>query len=321
MPDTTNFADDIVALISHDLRAFDTASDRSQQSRSGILGPSDIGFCRQKATLVTKGIEPTDEKKMWAAQVGTAIHNYVEAALKVKHPDWIMGSIDQLHVTATLPSGAEIGGHPDIVIPDLNTLLDIKTVDGFEWVKRNGTSDAHKYQRWLYAVGCIQQGILTQDQPLFVGNLYFDRSGKEETPYIVLEQFTWELDDEIDQWISDVQYAVMNKEDASRDIAPSVCVQICEFYSVCRGNLPVHEGQDFTTDATLSGAMRMAVEASAMEKRAKAMKAEAKSLLKGFNGTDGEFQVRWTEIAPTFIDGYERAGSVRMDVVPLKRSN
>jgi hypothetical protein len=220
-----SFADDIVAIISHDLRAFDTASDRSQQSRSGILGPSDIGFCRQKAALVTRGIDPTDEKKMWAAQVGTAVHNYVEAALKTKHPDWLMGSIDQLHVTAILPSGAEIGGHPDIVIPDLNTILDIKTVDGFEWVKRNGTSASHKYQRHLYALGAIQEGILDPSQPVYVGNLYFDRSGKEQEPLLLLEPFTHDLSDEIDQWVSDVAYAVMNKEDAMRDIAPSTCVQ------------------------------------------------------------------------------------------------
>lgn len=315
----TDFAADIAATITHDLRSYDTASDRSQQSRSGILGPSDIGFCRQKATLVTLGVEPSDDKKMWAAQVGTAVHNYVEAALKVKHPDWLMGSIDQLHVTATLPSGNAIGGHPDIVIPDLNTLLDIKTVDGFEWVRSKGVSDSHKYQRWLYALGCIQEGILDPEQPLFVGNLYFDRSGKEQEPILLMEPFTHDLADEIDQWVTDVQYAVMNKEDAKRDVAPSICAQICEFYTACRGNLPVHEGQEFTDDDTLRSAIRMAVEASAMEKRSKQMKMEAKGILKGFNGTDGEYQVRWTEIAPTFIEGFQRAGSVRLDVVPLKK--
>ena len=311
---------DLAALISADLKDYDTASARSQQSRDGILGPSDIGFCRQKAVLVTRGIPASDDKKMWAAQVGTAIHNYVEAALKVKHPDWIMGSIDQLTVTATLPSGAEISGHPDIVIPDENTLLDIKTLDGFEWVKRNGTSDAHKYQRYLYALGCIQAGILHDDRPLYVGNLYFDRSGKEQDPYLVIEEFSSnDLAVEIDRWIADVTYAVQHNEDASRDIAPSVCAQICEFYTACRGNLPVHEGQEFTDDPTLVAAIDMYVEGKALSDRGDRMKREAKAALGGFNGTDGRYQVRWTEIAPTFIEGYQRAGSVRMDVVPLKK--
>ena len=56
-----------------------------------------------------------------------------------------------------------------------------------------------------------------------------------------------------------------------------------------------------------------------MTKEAKRLSAAAKQILKGFNGTDGEYQVRWTETNPTFIEGYERAGSVRMDVIPLKK--
>ncbi len=310
---------DILTTIISDLKAYDTASERSQQSRDGILGPSDIGFCRQKAALVTRGIQPTDEKKMWAAQVGTAIHNYVEAVLKQQHPDWLLGSIDNLYVTAYLPSEARIGGHPDIVIPSENMVLDIKTVDGFEWVNRNGTSDSHKYQRWLYATGCLQEGILDSSKPVYVGNLYFDRSGKEQDPILLMEEYTPELADEIDQWITDVMYAVTNREDAARDIAPSVCAKICEFFTVCRGNLPVHEGQEFTDDKDLRTAIRMVVEAQGLEKRAKQLKAEGKRALMGFNGTDGEFQVRWTEIAPTFVEGFQKAGSVRLDVIPLKK--
>jgi hypothetical protein len=311
---------DFAQMIHTDLTTFENLSERSQQSQRGELGPSDIGFCRQKATLVTRGVEPTDGKNMWAAQVGTAVHNYVEAVLKQAHPEWLLGSIDNVTVTAILPSGAALSGHPDIIIPEWNTILDIKTVDGFDWIKReDGVSESHAYQRHLYALGCIQEGVFDTSKPVYVGNLYFDRSGKEQVPMLKIVEFTHDLSDEIDQWVTDVQYAVMNDEDAKRDVAPSVCAQICEFFSVCRGNLPVHEGQEFTEDPTLKQAMRLAVEASKMEKEAKAMKARAKSTLKGFNGTDGVFQVRWTEISPVFIEGYERAGSVRMDVIPLKK--
>lgn len=293
---------------------------RAQQARAGILGPSDIGFCRQKAVLVTKQVQPTDETSKWAANVGTAIHNYVEAVLKDAYPDWLVGSIDHVQVTARLDSGATITGHPDIIAPDLNAILDIKTVDGFEWVKRSNTSDAHRYQRTLYAVGALQAGLLDNSKIIYVGNIYFDRSGKEQTPIIKVDQLDWNEVAEIDRWVSDVTYAVTHGEDAARDIAPSVCAQICEFFTVCRGNLPVHEGQEFTDDPTLIDAMAMVVEAQGMERQAKAMKSEAKQILKGFNGTDGKYQVRWTEIAPTFIEGYQRAGSVRMDVVPIKRA-
>jgi hypothetical protein len=311
---------DYATLIADDLATFDNLSERSQQSLRGELGPSDIGFCRQKATLVTRGVDPSDGKNMWAAQVGTAIHNYVEAALKKAHPDWLLGSIDGLTVTATLPSGASLSGHPDIVIPADNTVLDIKTVDGFSWISReDGVSDSHAYQRHLYALGCLQEGILDPSRPVYVGNLYFDRSGKEKTPVLKITEFTHDLSDEIDQWVTDVQYAVMHDEDAKRDVAPSVCAQICEWFTVCRGNLPVHDGQDFTDDPTIRQAMRIAFEAKEMTKKAEAMKASAKSALAGFNGTDGTYQVRWTETSPVFIEGHERAGSVRMDVIRIAK--
>ena len=144
---------DYATEIDQAIVSFMDNSDRSIQAQEGRLGPSDIGFCRQKAALMVRGVAATDVTPKWAAAVGTSIHNYVEEALKQQFPDWILGSIDNLSVTAKLPSGAEISGHPDIVIPSENTVLDIKTVDGFAWVKREGTSQNHKYQRHLYAMG------------------------------------------------------------------------------------------------------------------------------------------------------------------------
>jgi len=74
--------DKIQALISDALDTYMGNSSRSKQSADGILGPSDIGFCRNKAALMTKGVAATDNPPKWAAAVGTAIHNYVEAAIK-----------------------------------------------------------------------------------------------------------------------------------------------------------------------------------------------------------------------------------------------
>jgi hypothetical protein len=52
-----------------------------------------------------------------------------------------------------------------LLIPSENTVLDIKTVDGFAWVKREGTSQNHKYQRHLYAMGCVEAGLFDPDNP------------------------------------------------------------------------------------------------------------------------------------------------------------
>lgn len=305
---------DYGVAISAALTAYMDNSPRSMQADEGRLGPSDIGFCRQKATLMVKGIDATDAPPKWAAAVGTAVHNYVETAIKRMFPDWLLGSIDDLSVTATLPSGAQISGHPDIVIPESNTVLDIKTVDGFQWVKREGTSQQHKYQRHLYALGCLQAGIFDKSKPVYVGNIYFDRSGKQAEPLAIVEEMDVMLTDEIDSWVQDVIYAVKHGEDASRDIPAAVCERICSHFTACRGALENHDGGEFITDRELVAAVDMYTEARNMEKTAKQMKDEASSRLAGVNGSTGSWQVRWVEVQPTRVESFEKQGYSRLDI-------
>lgn len=294
-------------------------SARTIQSDEGRLGPSDIGFCRQKAALMTRGIEATDSNPKWAAAVGTAVHTYVEAALKEMFPTWLMGSIDDVTVTATLPSGATISGHPDIVIPEDNTVLDIKTVDGFQWVKREGTSQQHKYQRHLYAMGCIAAGLFDKTKTVYVGNVYFDRSGKEPVPLVFVEELDPTLTDEIDGWVTDVIYAVTNKEDASRDIPSAVCEKICSHFTACRGGLQSNSEGDQIVDSDLVSAVEMYVEGRSMEKTAKQMKDEAVSILAGINGATQNWQVRWVNVQPSRVDSFEKQGYSRLDIRKVRK--
>jgi len=305
--------------IAEAMREYHGRSPRAALAREGFLGPSDIGFCRQKAALVIKQTPPSDDTSKWAAFVGTAVGKEIEYALVAAFPDWIVGSVSNLNVTAELPSGATISGHPDIVAPDINAVLDIKTVDGFATVRRDGTSQAHRYQRHLYALGCLQQGILTDDKPLYVGNLYFDRSGKEPEPLVLVEEIDWTLTNEIDSWVQDVIYAVKNGETASRDIPPTICERICEFFTVCRGALPNYEGGMTIEDPALLEAIRMHVEASAMEKEARGLKDAAKDLLAGVNGQSEDYQVRWVTVGSTYIEATTRAGYTRLDIRPVKK--
>ena len=309
---------DLLQELQDALETNEAASPRTMQSREGILGPSDIGFCRQKAVLVTRQTKPTDEVSHWAAIVGTAIHNQVEAAFKKSHPGWLLGSIDKVKVSATLPSGAVISGHPDIVIPERNMVLDIKTVDGFEWTLRNGPSASHKYQRHLYALGLIEAGILDGSKPVLVGNVYYDRSGKKKTPLLYVDEIDHDLTPIIDSWVGDVIYAVKNGEDSARDVAAAVCQQICEFFTVCRGSLPTSDIPEIITDEYLLSAIDMYVDGRNMEKKGSDMKKEASTILSDVNGSSGRHQVRWVKVNPSFIQGYERAASSRLDVREVK---
>lgn len=310
----------IQALFSNALRDYMDGSARSIQSADGILGPSDIGFCRQKATLMIKGVPQTDAVPKWSAAVGTSVHNYVEAALKESYHDWLLGSIDHIEVTATLPSGAEIKGHPDVVVQASNAVLDIKTVDGFQWIKREGTSQQHKYQRHLYAMGLIQAGLLDDSKPVLVGNVYFDRSGKEPEPYVVIEEMDPTLTDEIDSWVTDVIYAVRNNEDASRDIPAAVCEKICTHFTACRGSLEVHEGGELIEDKETVAAINMYVEGRDLSKQADQIKREAQSRLVGINGTDGRYQVRWVEVSPSVVQSFEKDGYMRLDIRKVRKT-
>lgn len=308
-----NIAAEVVASI----QAWEAQSPRSKQAKEGILGPSDIGFCRQKAALVTQEVQPTDNPPKWSANVGTAIHNFVERAVKTSHPDWIVGSIDDLEVTATLPSGATIKGHPDIVIPSENTVIDIKTVDGLSYYRNQGPSLQHQYQRHLYALALIQNGTFTTNKPVIVGNLYMDRSGKEPTPILQSEEFNETLTNSVDSWVSDVIYAVQHKEEASKDIAPAVCERICEFFTVCRGSLPDENSEPITDSETIA-AVNAYVKGSELEKEGASLKKQAKTLLEGVSGNTPTHQVRWVEIQPTIVAQQERAGFMRMDVRALR---
>lgn len=305
---------DYGALIQAAIRAHSDGSERSLQSDAGILGPSDIGFCRQKAALMTRGVEPTDSTPIMAAAIGTAVHNYVEAAIKAMFPDWLVGSLDQITVTATLPSGAQISGHPDILIPADNTLLDLKTKDGLQWVIREGASQANKYQRHLYIMGAIAGGYLDPSKPIYVGNAFIDRSGKEER--VITDTAEWDpmLTDEIDAWVTDVIYAVKNNEDASRDLPAAVCERICSHFTACRGSLETHEGGELITDSELLAAVDMYTLARSMEKEAKQMKDEASSRLHGINGSTGAWQVRWVDVQSSRVESFEKQGYSRLDI-------
>lgn len=306
-------------LISTAVKAYGEGSERSIQSAEGRLGPSDLGFCRQKALLMLKGTEQSDSTSIAAAQIGTAVHAYLADAIKAFFPDWV---VDERRVTAKFPSGAEVSGTPDIIATPYNAIVDNKTVDGFEWVKREGTSQNHKYQRHTYCLGAIQEGLLDPSKPIYVCNLYWDRSGKESEPYFTWEEFDPTLTDEIDSWISDVTYAAMHDEEASRDIPAPICEKICSFFTVCRGGLPTYEGGELIEDQERIVALRMYIEARDMEKMAAQQKKEAQVRLVGTNGVgnvDGTpYQVRWTYVNPTRVEAFDKNGFERMDVRKVK---
>jgi hypothetical protein len=320
MADTVLTPEVASGLVDVAIQSFQANDARTLQSEAGTLGPSDIGFCRQQVTLKLKGVAPTDSTPKWAAACGTAVGEWVEKALKIAYPDWIIGSIDHQRVTATLADGTQVSGTPDIIVPSMNAVLDLKTKDGLNAARKYGDSINYKYQRYLYALGAVQAGILDGDKPLYVGNVYLDRSGGEATPYATIELFDPAYQREIEEWVSDVKYAVDNDEEASRDIAPEVCSLICEFYTACRGGfLPDSDAPEVITAPELVNAASMYDEGRRLAKEGDSLKKEASRLLMGHNGLVGEYQLRWTEVGASDVPGYTRQSYQKINLAKRRR--
>lgn len=294
---------------------------RAQQKTDGVLGFSSIGFCRQAAVLTTRETPPSDPQNAWPAVEGTILGEAIEKALKRKFPDWLFGNLDSLKVTATLKSRASVSGTPDVVLPRDNLVLDLKSKDGLGDARRHPWSDNYRWQVWLQALALQQAGILDPDKPVYMGLGYIDRSGRERPWIHVPEYMVWDPaeEDAVTEWISDVIYAVQHGEDASQDIPAPVCERICEFFTVCRGSLPVTDSTGPIEHEFLLEGIRMYEEARLMEGSAKSLKYAARDRLLGTNGIGLGMQVRTTEIAPNQVPGQERAGYTKVDVRAVRR--
>jgi hypothetical protein len=181
-------------------------------------------------------------------------------------------------------------------------------------------SQNNRFQGFCYADGACRAGILDRTKPVYVIMVYLDRSGSIAKPWIEMEEVNWGLADEVSSWVDDVIYAVKqnNLEEAPRDVPASVCEQICEFYTTCRGGLPMGESE-LITDEHLLEAVDMLVEGREMEKAGRAMASSARKELSGVNGSTGTWQVRTTFVPPSDVAASHRRGYEKVECVAVRK--
>lgn len=318
----------VTDLIVEGLTRYDDNRERSVQSREGGLGMSDLGFCRQKATLQLRGTQADErvfgeggiEVPNWAANVGSAIHNWLDEAFR--DDDAVVLGSEYGPVSAEFPSSRTVvSGHFDLAIPSLNLLLDAKTKNRLEPARREGVTQNNVYQRHAYAMGAVAAGLLRDDGTLKVGNLFLDRSGKDKRPWVQITDFDPTLTHEIDQWLEDVVYAWQHNEDASRDVPATMCPYFCEFFDTCRGGV-LEDTHDPTliTDPDQIRAVQMYLEGQDLARRAKDLQGIAKPILAGANGRavleDVDVQVRWTHVQAS---EFTRSAYDQINVKRMKR--
>jgi len=271
-------------------------SERTQQSKERVLGMSDLGGCREfiRASIAGEPKDAVDGIK-WAAEVGTAVGDYVERILGET------GEFDvQETVVLTLPkTGIKVTGHLD-EIDALNDLVaDNKTVDGLADVTREGPSFKNKVQCAGYLVAGVQAGRLTEQGTAHL--LYFDRSGKSSEPYVWSTNYEGALLilDAVEDRLLDVQHALATGGREGRDgrlmtdEPESWCWAIkCPFYSKCwDGYTPTGKVEH----PRQLEAVRRFVQARADEKDAKERRELARKDLVGVEGiTPDSTIIRWT---------------------------
>lgn len=303
---TTNLADTLTSAV----HGWHAGTDRGQQKQIGV---SDLGGCREFVRFLTVAEAFSDDPDNYAAFVGSALGAQIEQAFVAAHPKVRTG----VEVLVTLPSGAAFPGHPDLVFP--TGVLDIKTVDGLTAVRRSGPSMRQQFQRHLYAAGLVQAGQLPYD--CWVGNAWFDRSGRDSTPHIQVESYDPSWLDRADEWLSDVQYAVYTGENASKDMPLEWCARCCEYFSKCRAEdvLSDREQGGLIEDPDLLDAVEANIEGKRLRKQADAMIEDSRRMLAQVSGRTGSHVVRWVYVNGSDIPGYYRQGYTKLDIRPIPK--
>lgn len=294
---------------------------RSAQQADYRMGVSNLGHCRNLAVLMTKQTPFSDVRDKTAAFFGTVTSEPIENQIKIDHPDYLV----QSNLLVSLPNGARIPGHSDIIIPfEAATeempqgIVDLKSKAELETIRKMGRSQQQQFQLVGYAAAAVDAGYLNPDEPIYLTNVFYDRSGKNQKPYAITTLYDPNEINNISDWVDDVTYAVMNNEEGSKDQAREFCASFCEYFTVCRGTDTNVQG--LIEDPEIIAAVDAYKEGGAMEAAGKKMKAAVKPLLDNVNGSTGTWVVKHTVVGAAHIE-YDRAESTKMSItkVPQKK--
>lgn len=299
------------------IQAASNYSERSLQAAAFQVGISDLGYCSERTRRMLDGQVP-DDTDVLKAFIGTALGDHTEQALVAINPDLII----QTEVTLTL-QGEErtytIPGHPDIIDPVNGILIDVKSAGGLDVVRRTGPSQSQQFQRHNYCLAAYEQGLFPDHEldDLRVANLWVDRTGDEQACHVQMEPFSMDVVRNAAEWLDEVIYNYINQQEAPKEPPREVCAVTCGFFKVCRAYDTDVEG--LITDREALAAIEMYVEGLAMARRAESLKKQAKSALKGIEGSTGTHMLRWTHVNESTIPAQTRRGYDKIDIKEVKR--
>lgn len=277
---------------------------RSKLSGKFHVGISDIGFCSERVRRQLAEIPLDNDPDVLAAFLGTAVGDHIEQAMIARYPNLVTQAKVQVELKGD--GGLyQVSGHPDLVFT--TGVMDIKSVDGLERVKRTGANFQQLVQRHCYTLGAFEAGLLDVDkvEDAWTANLWVDRSGRTKEFHVQRDQFSWNVIEQAAQWLDEVVYSHKFNQIARKEPPRELCAVSCGYYADCRALDTDVSG--LITDPDQLVAVDLYREGSVLESKGRMMKSEAKNSLVGVNGSTGQFNVRWTWVNPGHVS-YDREG-------------
>lgn len=290
------------------LKAGDKLSARSQQVS---IGPSEIGDCSRKVYYKLNGQEPTNPDTLqMAAIMGTAIHGYIENAIKRTDP---FGDRYLLEIEAEADG---IKGHIDVYDKTNREVIDWKTVK----IKNLGFFPS-KSQRWQVQI----YGHLLKSNGYEVDNVTLvaiPRDGDERDIVFHSEAFDPAVVAEAFAWYENVKSAT---EAPAPEKDASFCQHYCPFFDEsgakgCTGRTAKDDQDDFLIeDESIANAAQAYIELGITIRDLEKKQDAAKASLEGINGkTANGIKIKWSSVAGrSSVD--EAAVKEALGYVPTKQ--
>jgi len=259
------------------MREFDATRPRSVQRQ---VGWSEVGGCRAAIGYRLDGAFPTDEPDSWAAQRGTAIHEYAEPILVKMFPG-MRREVDTMY--------RGIPGHADLV--DETSCTDIKTTslaNSKLWAEDHSLLRPKRIQAHGYVAGLVDTGELPED--CTVRLLVIPVDGTFADWWAYEEPFDRSLADEGADRLEWVREHMAAGEPLPKDKPVHFCISWCSFYSLCRDPSEARELAEIT-DPELAAAVAAYGEAVARWSEADKAKKRLAPLIRGLRGTAGGWRV------------------------------
>lgn len=290
------------------VRDFDATRPRSMQT---AVGWSEVGGCRSAIGFRLDGAFITDDTDSWAAQRGTAIHEYLEPILT---EPGVRTEVDTLY--------RGIPGHADLVGPDY--LVDFKTTslaNSKLWADDHDLLRPKRIQVHGYAAGLVDAGELPED--CTVRLLVVPVDGTFADWWAYEEPFNRSLADEGADRLEWVRDRMAAGEQLPKDKPYAWCSTWCSFFSLCRET--GQPGAEPITDPELAAAVAAYGEAGIRYSAADKEKKRLAPMIRGLRGMAGDWRISTGEpgddkdvpdLDAIYADYADRGAQIPMTVKP-----